>query len=185
MPTSITTLKEKLAANNFHNVIVLDDASFSDDDVVFIGATLWTDYDKQNPLVLYKAPSKMREYKLIHNINGQSITPKEILDAHNVSRDYIISTVKDLKSLYRKVLVITHHAPSWASVPPPFIGDEYNSFFVSDLSTEILDSNPDYWIHGHTHYPNTYEIGYTKVIINPMGYPHEKISYNPTLLLDV
>jgi hypothetical protein len=44
---------------------------------------------------------------------------------------------------------------------------------MSDLEDLILDESPNYWVNGHIHNHMEYEIGQTKVLANPLGYPKE------------
>lgn len=70
-------------------------------------------------------------------------------------------------------VVVTHHAPSFASVSPKYKGNIYNCFFISDVSRVIEEKQPKLWVHGHVHTPFDYKIGETRVFCNPFGYPRE------------
>lgn len=70
-------------------------------------------------------------------------------------------------------VVITHHLPSYRSVPPRFVGHPLNPFFVCDVEEVILRKSPKLWIHGHTHSTADYQLGDTRVVCNPFGYPRE------------
>ena len=52
-----------------------------------------------------------------------------------------------------------------------------------DIEKVILDLQPKYWIHGHTHIPCQYDLGDTRVVCNPRGYPRENPGpYAPVVL---
>ena len=74
-------------------------------------------------------------------------------------------------------VVITHHLPSYKSVPARYrsdvVGNDLNVFFVSDMEREMNIWQPKFWFHGHTHDPCDYTLGDTRVICNPLGYPGE------------
>lgn len=70
-------------------------------------------------------------------------------------------------------IVVTHHAPSYRSVSPEFVGNPYNTFFVSDHDLFISELNPLVWIHGHVHSAWDYMVDQTRVLCNPLGYPGE------------
>lgn len=70
-------------------------------------------------------------------------------------------------------VVITHHLPVEASIHPKYKGDKFNCFFLCDMEPMILDKKPPLWIHGHTHESVDCMVGKTRVVCNPMGYPHE------------
>jgi predicted phosphodiesterase len=58
-------LKRKLAY--LSNVHVLDKEVFKLDDVTFIGGTLWTDMNKEDPLTLYQIKSMMNDFRCVDN----------------------------------------------------------------------------------------------------------------------
>jgi predicted phosphodiesterase len=82
-------------------------------------------------------------------------------------------------------VVVSHHLPSFRSVPAEYKGDEGNCYFVNDMEWFIAEVQPKLWIHGHTHTPADYKIGNTRVVCNPLGYPGESVKYNPALILEI
>lgn len=97
-------------------------------------------------------------------------------------------TVKNLEqNLQKGDVVVTHHLPSDKSVHKKFQDSNLNRFFVCDVEQLIVDKQPKVWGHGHTHEGVDYKVGETRVVANPMGYPHENISvpFNPRLIIDV
>lgn len=140
------------------------------------GATLWTDFNRANPVVMREALRFMSDYRL-----SKGLTPELVLKEHYKS-------LKSLKEAYLtkpgnyKFVAITHHAPSMKSC------DIYHSisntwydisdYFFSTNLTGYLTKNkifPDIWAHGHVHAACNYNMldGKTKVICNPHGYPLE------------
>ena len=77
--------------------------------------------------------------------------------------------------LGRKLIVMTHHAPTFKSIHPKYINDrQLNGAYASDLSDFILDRPLiKYWLHGHIHATNDYMVGDCRVISNPRGYVME------------
>jgi Icc-related predicted phosphoesterase len=71
----------------------------------------------------------------------------------------------------KKIVVLTHHAPSPRSIPPKWLGDPLNCAFASDLEALVAESGARLWVHGHIHGQSDYLIGETRVIANPRGYP--------------
>lgn len=51
----------------------------------------------------------------------------------------------------RKVVVVTHYAPSWRSIASRFIGDPLSFCYASNLDDMIAVHGPDLWVHGHVH----------------------------------
>jgi len=78
-----------------------------------------------------------------------------------------------LKELQDIDVVITHHMPTQLSVHERYVNDPCNRFFLCEMDNVILDLQPKFWIHGHTHLPCNYSLGNTRVVCNPLGYPNE------------
>jgi predicted phosphodiesterase len=156
--------------------------TYTFDDVKFICATLWTDFDKQNPLAMLAA-GDMNDYKEITISDmgiARSIRASDIYKIHIAERSYI------LESLYNnsvdKVVVVTHHAPDYrsecgetTSITPAYCCTDMEHALYNNY--EIYNSGVSYWIHGHTHKPCDYLCDMTRVVSNPRGYfGYEKIA---------
>jgi Icc-related predicted phosphoesterase len=157
------------------NVTLLENQTHTIDDVVFVGATLWTDMNKADPLTMYHMQSQMNDYRQVTMFNETKnvyhrLTPEKTVEDHFKSRQFIQETVE--ANPLNKCVVVTHHAPSKASIKPQYAGDTLmNGAYSSDLSDFILD-HPQIklWTHGHTHDVFDYMIGSTRVVCNPRGY---------------
>ena len=90
------------------------------------------------------------------------------------------------KLVTEKTIVISHHLPSRQSVPTEFRGLQSNRFFVSDEERFIAERQPRLWFHGHTHKACDYQLGNTRVVCNPHGYPSERgpVPY-PKIVLEI
>jgi Icc-related predicted phosphoesterase len=82
-------------------------------------------------------------------------------------------------------VVVTHHLPSFRSVPPQFQNSSLNAFFVHDVENSIRQYSPSLWIHGHTHTNFDYTIGKTRVVANPRGYPEENRAFQTDFVIEV
>lgn len=65
--TTLGNLKRKLAY--IKNLYVLDREVKKIDDVTFIGGTLWTDMNKEDPLTLFHMKSMMNDFRCVKNSN--------------------------------------------------------------------------------------------------------------------
>lgn len=146
------------------------------EDIVVIGATLWSDID---PASRHIIEAQMNDYRIIDNFG----TEKSVKE-HIFSRDYIEYMLKEYKD--RKVIVLTHHAPSM-QVPAMYRGNALNSAYGTDLEDMIKKYKPAYWIHGHTHVSREYTIGDTAIVCNPRGYygHEENRQFNKDLTLEL
>ena len=162
---------------------------------MIIGSTLWTDFDGQNPLTRYLASIEMNDYKHIrHGPVGvpwqRKLKPEDVEAIHHISKLYIKNAVDTVRETCDtiKVLVMTHHSPSFQSVPEMYIGDKLNGCYCSFMDYYIGELNPLVWVHGHIHQSADYMIGDTRVICNPRGYGQrasENSNFNSTLTFEV
>lgn len=163
------------ALSGIDNFTILDNTTLQIDDVKFVGATLWTDYNNEDPWSMdrYKINDFMGMIKTWSQGALRTFNPHDSVLEHKISRGYIDNQLSQADG---KVVVVTHHAPSWKSIDakyqqPPY--NAYNCCFVSDLSGLIEAHQPAMWIHGHVHDGFDYNIGKTRVICNPFAYPGE------------
>ncbi len=142
--------------------------------------TLWTDYDKENPLSMDMAHRCMNDYRLI-GCNEHVATPADMLLRHK----YHLEQLKD--EMAAGDIVMTHHSPSLRSIPKEYLTDRVNGAYHSDLEWLMEERKPAVWVHGHTHTACDYMIGGTRIICNPRGYgrQHLKNGYNPILTFEV
>lgn len=169
---------------NFPNVFFLENESYTHDGVTFLGATLWTDLNRGDPLTLHSIRDYMNDYTEILNDEAgfTKLRPAHTVARHKKSLEYFRSQMHDKPE--DRFVVVGHHAPSFASIPAEYKGQYMsNGAYASDLSNFILD-HPQIklWTHGHTHDPFDYMIGDTRVVCNPRGYKgYESIANNFTL----
>ena len=164
-----------IAANLPDHVILLENQTHTIDDVVFVGCTLWTDMNNNDPLTMYHMSRSMNDYKQVTMFNKvknvyHRLTPEKTVEDHYKSKQFIKETVEN--KFDQKFVVVTHHAPSKASIKPWYADNTLmNGAYSSDLSKFILE-NPQIklWTHGHTHDTFDYMIGSTRVVCNPRGY---------------
>ncbi len=148
---------------------------FPQHDVTVIGSTLWTSMDKPHASIYWNS---MYDSKQIHSGNKSGFSAKEAQEEHEICIDHIMDMAKNPHT--NKLVMVTHHAPSFKSVHQRFKAPEHammNQFFASDLDLFAADINPIYWIHGHMHDACRYKLDeticQTEVICNPRGYPGE------------
>ncbi len=188
-----TPIKIRETLAHLKNVYFLDNESVAIDDVLFVGSTLWTDFNKRDPLVMHAAGYGMNDYKIIRTGTAaepfkRPASPNDTLMLHDKAKQYVFDTIKNEKPKYRKVVLVVHQAPTWQSIHEMFTGDMLNGAFASDLSNEILDTEPDLIIHGHTHTNFDYMVGYyTRVICNPRGYWGHELNpgFNPIMRIEL
>ena len=190
---TITTLRDRLSY--IRNLHILDKDTFVLDDVTFIGGTLWTDMNKEDPITLMQMPGMMNDfrcvdnshrmvnfksYEQIHGVDNREkpifkqraarFTPEDAVEDHKQMMDYIRIMIEGKWD--QKFVVVGHHSPSKQSTHPRYKEEVVmNGGYSSDLDNFIID-HPQIklWTHGHTHEDFDYMIGSTRIVCNPRGY---------------
>lgn len=192
---TITDLKKYLAY--LPNLHILDKETFELEDTVFVGGTLWTDMNREDPLTLHQIVRMMNDFRCVENSNREvsykvfvpddqyddgrtkaifktraaRFCPEDAVVEHKTMLDYIRGQYLDLPP-WKQMVVVGHHTPSHQSCHPMYLNDrEMNGGYHSDLSEFILDRPAiKLWTHGHTHEDFDYMIGECRVVCNPRGY---------------
>jgi Icc-related predicted phosphoesterase len=145
------------------------------DNVSFICSTLWTNYDRGNPMFMQIVRGALNDYKYIRTGNPghpyiRKINPKDLFFIHHQSQLFVFDNIPIEKAAGQKVVVVTHHGPTRKSIHERYGLDPVNWGYVSELNEGIMDTQPQYWLHGHTHDSFDYMVENTHVLTNPMGY---------------
>jgi Icc-related predicted phosphoesterase len=173
------------------NVYFLENDTKIIDNVVFVGATLWTDMNKGDPLTLHAVRDMMNDFRIIRNDEKgfSPLKPADVAIRHRQTLQYFKHILGEHKE--SKCVVVGHHSPSYQSIHPQYANEHLmNGAYHSDLSEFILD-HPQVvlWTHGHTHYCFDYQIGNCRVVCNPRGYQSdgysEETGFNPNLVLEI
>jgi hypothetical protein len=159
------------------------------DGIRFLGCTLWTDFEFFGQAVVGAATAgyEMNDYKRVRLSSHQyrKLRPSDTLSFHARSKAWL---QKEFEASLpcRKVVVVTHHAPSMASVRPELREDALTPAFASNLDDIVSGSGAALWIHGHIHSSASYTLGRTRVVCNPRGYSFEpNPEFDPGLILEV
>ncbi len=175
-------VKMKRAVGDHPNLsIINNEVKVFGNEVAFVCSTMWTDLANSNPLMMMLAEQRMSDYARIRIgpkdlPYKRKIRAEDVLREHKIALKFITEEVVNQHELGRKVVVVTHHGPSWQSIDRNFQGDELNAAYVSALDELVLDLQPAYWLHGHVHHAHDYNIGDTNVLVNPRGYVgHEHV----------
>ncbi len=169
-PDAYEWLRDEIA--NYKNIYFLDQDHVVIDDVTFVGGTLWTDMNKNDPTTMQLIENMMNDFRIIRNSQKdyRRFSPLDTVVHHRATLEYIESVVDSDAS--KKYVVVGHHAPTSLSIHEKYKNEHYmNGGYYSDLSEFILD-RPQIalWTHGHMHDPFDYMMGETRIVCNPRGY---------------
>ena len=197
--------------DNFH---LLDRGAIVIGDVLFIGVTLWTDFEYFGTGDIVKragamavAARFMNDFRLIRvaddaNTGSRPFMPEDSVRIFDIEHAFLQRLLKsDSVALaqnfnvnrIRKRVVITHHLPSEGSVHPRYANSELNPAFTSRLDETV--GLADLWLHGHTHQSCDHLVAgkdghVARVVCNPRGYSRyerdiENLSFNPSLTVEI
>lgn len=167
------------------NVFFLENNSIEIDDVVFIAANLWTDFNKENPFEILAAKQHMNDFIKIRKSNNKILEPQDTIVEFYKSKEYIFETIK--KNISKKIVVITHHGCTELSIPHVYNNSNFNYAYTNNLLNEIFLFQPLLWIHGHTHHSFDYKLKNTRIVVNPYGYRkyQENKEYIKDLVIEI
>jgi predicted phosphodiesterase len=182
---------ERKVPKNYH---FLNRGSVVIDDVKFIGATLWTDLDKGNPIFMMQVSDKFNGLNDYNHIRwgtaeepySRRLRPIDVLGMHQKDLSYIQS---ELTYDTRKTVVITHHAPLLYLLNQPdreYAFHRLNPAYGSHLENFVAESYIDLWIHGHVHSTHDNEFYGTRIVHNARGYDkQDNESFEPNAIIEL
>jgi predicted phosphodiesterase len=164
------TLEKAREAAAGTNVHILQNDTVQIEDVIFIGATFWTDFNLFGDpgRAMVAAADYMNDYKKIRT-GGYvyRLRPSHTLQRHQQSRQFIANELRKPK-VGRRV-VVTHMAPHPSAIRPAFDEEITSAAYASDAS-DLLAMGVDAWIYGHTHDTRDEMIGNARLVTNAKGY---------------
>jgi predicted phosphodiesterase len=177
-------MREAAADSNVH---LLDCGRYEQDGVVFLGATMWTDFRLMGnqPLAILAAQRSMSDFmRIMTDSPNKRFRPEDTIQIHAREKAWL---KKELQaSTGKKIVVVTHHLPSLRSVAERYRNDQLSAAFASNLDDLITESGAKLWVHGHTHTTCDYMLGETRVLCNPRGYAgKEDTRYNPNFVVEI
>jgi Icc-related predicted phosphoesterase len=180
--TTILHIKHMLS--RFANLHILEQEMVTVGNVNFLGGTLWTDMNQEDPNTM-SGLTTMNDFRIIFkgdrttrfsdaegNVLDRTarLTPEDVLVDHKRMLEYIRRMIKRRPT--EKFVICGHHAPSEQSIDPVYANDRIMSAgFASNLDDFVLNyPQIKLWTHGHVHQSYDYMIGSTRILCNPRGY---------------
>lgn len=181
-----------ISTHNIQNIHFDTHISIDIGEYTIIAATLWTSFNNNSPMDMVFARQGMSDYSQIHiktSNKGEDrvvhrLAPKDVLKQHNKDKVFIFESIHDAIARKRKIIVMSHHAPSHESVCSRYTNSTINHAFYTDLDMNIIELDYEMvWCHGHMHNSSDYMLGKCRVICNPHGYGKENPSFNPLFII--
>lgn len=156
-----TSLNENIRPN----IHMVNNLSVQTGPVRFIFSTLWSKISQANRC---RIEQSMSDFQVIR-FNNFPFTSEQYNFLHDESLSFI---KKGLQRNYTdKIVVVTHHVPTFFNYPEKYRGDILNEAFAVELYDLVEEYGPEFWIFGHHHH-NTpdFVIGKTSLKTNQLGY---------------
>lgn len=154
------------------NFILLRNNTFEYKDIIFYGGTMWSGLTNvTDPTTLHAIQTMINDFRIIKN-GPINFDLTKMTSLYNEFMENLYETLLTHDN-DKKIVVISHFAPSLQSVAPQFKDSPLNPYFCNDIDEFIKGSQIKYWIHGHTHNHCNYMVGNVNVLCNPRGYPGE------------
>jgi predicted phosphohydrolase len=160
--------------HNINNIIVLNNDYYKLNNEYYVfGSTLWTDFKNCNPLIKYYYSHRLNDCRQIKNINSEIIYSE-----NKKAREFIKESYEEIKKLNKKLIVMTHHAPSVQCIHPKYKNSgDMNYYYANTRLIEDYCYEDDNiitkWLFGHCHNEFNFTEGSINIFSNPMGYPGE------------
>jgi Icc-related predicted phosphoesterase len=175
---TFTILRKYLG--HIENLHILDKEHVTINDVTFIGGTLWTDMNGQDPVTLAHIRGVMNDFRVIENSNQMvsyktmvntydghdyqpiqkaefhkrpaKFTPEDTVQDHKNMLQYIQTTTAMLASMNpNKYVVVGHHAPSKASTHPRYQTEVIMNGAYSSRLDDFILNHPQIKLWTHGH----------------------------------
>lgn len=208
-------LREGRSAAEAHGVTLLSDAAVRVEDrrgagVHIVGGTLWTDWALHGPRSATNARGYARHYhadnRRITLAGGVPYWPHDAAAAHARSRAFIEDALLNVKVTGEgfgvssaavvtdvrpgdRAVVVTHHAPSRASLCDRLSTDLCEPWFSASCASDVEDlmrmwGAPKAWIHGHVPQRADHQVGRCRVVANPRTPRGYVDSFDPYLIVE-
>lgn len=164
--------------SKYSNVLYLNNKCYQNENITLIGSTLWSEI-----------PDEKKEYagrvvgdcRMIQYNNFIDLRLNNSMFRENVN--FIEDSIS--QNLNKKIIVLTHHCPSYQYIAEKFKHYNNNYAFASNLDY-LLKDPVCAWLAGHTH-GNIHKIINNVICsINCLGYSKENLKdYNPEKCIEI
>lgn len=173
-PLSMKILFERMLSinENIKNLHILNRDSVRINDVCIVGCTLWSKPEVSLP-------------KFIVRI--KDMYTSRYANIHKEDTKYIKKMIKYCNSRNLKLLVVTHHCPSFRVIPVNKYNDKYISLYASNMDYMLDKKYIHTWIAGHIHvnFDLITENG-TRLVGNQFGKPRDNIKdFKKNMVIEV
>ena len=137
-PLSFISLEKRMLEieKKIPNIYILNRSSVMIGDICIAGCTLWTKPECEIP-------------PFIVRING--VKKSDYENNHNQDRAYLKNIINYCKKKEIKLIVVTHHPPTFKALEGVKKRNRYISLYANNLDYMLIKEDIDTWICGHVH----------------------------------
>jgi len=177
---------QDMASSIGPNIRVLERNAVEIEGVVFMGATLWSDFSlcDTEEESMRVAQERCPDFMLIQSGN-EIFAPKEAKVIHNLTIEWIRATCREQPHARR--VVVTHYPPLRRLLRPELMESKLSPAYASERADVVAESSALLWVCGHTYLSFDEMVGRTRVVSNPAGGSGAASirNFNPHLVIDV
>ena len=144
--------------------ILMNEIFEASDGRSYAGSTLWSAQGRSEGEAMVLMGS-MTDFVQIHGWH-----PYHANTYHRVCVEFLKCA---LERTHKKLIVVTHHMPSYSLIHRKYADSKTNAGHASDLDYMIDPKVVSLWVHGHTHMSHTRYINGVPVVCAPHGYTSE------------
>lgn len=162
--------------SKYKNIHFLDKEIFKipNTNIIIVGCTLWSKLD-MTPFML----PQFNDFQRICENKDTLLRPRTYDDWNEEHVEFLGDILKEIEneSPNSKVVVLTHHCPTYDIIIEKYADDpnNMNSFFANKDLINPFGKNVKAWICGHTHGCKSINVEGTIVATNTFGYEWETI----------
>jgi predicted phosphodiesterase len=137
----------------FSNLYLLDNNILETESAIFLGTTLWFDFDIYDYFRVFNKLNDYQSIKINQNKKIRKLSPNDTKNFFNESITWLEKTLEYYKDSNKKIIILTHHAPLTQNTSDKIYDLKEKGYlgFSTDLSYLFEKYNIDYWCFGHTH----------------------------------
>jgi predicted phosphohydrolase len=163
-PVTMAVLSQRLKhlQNSISNLYILNKDCVTIGNVCIAGCTLWSEPTVKIPRYIVRLENTSDEkYKSMFNTDVQ----------------FIKDSVKYAKQNKLRLIVVTHHCPTYRVLEGTTKRDKFSSLYASALDHMLSKEDIETWICGHTHENFDFvTVDGTRVVGNQKGKPKDRVN---------
>jgi predicted phosphodiesterase len=173
--TDMAAKKKKLEeiVAKYPNIHFLECSSYylEEYNLRILGCTLWSDTSIGDRI---KILTYMNDGRSIRYQGEYPLLPEMMTELHLDQYEWLYEEINKAEERKEQVVVLTHYMPSFQLVAEKYQDNPLNMCFASDCE-ELMRPPVKAWICGHSHTGVKKEINGVLCLMNPFGYPGERV----------